>query len=65
MVAIRKRPLTRKEVQKGERDIVQTDSNVISIAEEREKLDLTKYTELHRYRFDRVYGAEVSTEEVR
>ena len=63
-VTIRKRPLTKKEQAKGEKDIVTVEGQLICVAEDREKLDLTKYVEMHKYRFDRVYDEQVSTEQV-
>lgn len=64
MVTIRKRPLTKKEVGKGEKDVISVDGNFITVAEDREKLDLTKYVEYHRYKFDRVYDETISNSEV-
>jgi len=64
MVTIRKRPLTRKEKSKAETDIVLIEGDTICVNEPKEKVDLTKYVEEHRYKFDRVYGPEVSTEQV-
>jgi kinesin family protein 2/24 len=65
LVTIRKRPLTRKEKSKGEKDVVIVDSDTICVNEPKEKVDLTKYVEEHRYKFDRVYDQTTSTEEVR
>jgi kinesin family protein 2/24 len=65
MVTIRKRPLTKKEIAKGEKDIVSVDGSYITVAEDREKLDLTKYVEYHRYKFDRIYDQTISNSEVR
>jgi hypothetical protein len=64
MVTIRKRPLSKKELSKGEKDVVIVKDEVISVYEEREKVDLTKYNEVHKYRFDRVYDERTSTQEV-
>lgn len=64
MVTIRKRPLNKKELSKGEKDVVAVKENGISVHEEREKVDLTKYTEVHKYKFDRVYDEKTSTQSV-
>lgn len=63
-VTIRKRPLSKKEDAKGEKDIITVEDRIITIAEDREKLDLTKYVEMHKYKFDRVYDENVTTEQV-
>lgn len=64
LVTIRKRPLTKKEKSKGETDIVLVHNDIICVNEPKEKVDLTKYVDEHRYKFDRVYDQTVSTEEV-
>jgi kinesin family protein 2/24 len=64
MVTIRKRPMTRKEISKGEKDVVNVDDSNITIGEEREKVDLTKYVEYHRYKFDRVYDETITNRNV-
>ena len=64
MVTIRKRPLSKKELSKGEKDVVIVKDGQISVYEEREKVDLTKYNEVHKYKFDRVYDEKTSTQEV-
>ena len=64
MVTIRKRPMTKKEASKGEKDIIVVAENHVTIGEEREKVDLTKYTEYHRYKFDRVYDETISNNDV-
>ena len=64
LVTIRKRPLTKKEKNKQEKDIVNTTDDMVCVNEPKEKVDLTKYVEEHKYKFDRVYGHQVSTEDV-
>lgn len=59
LVCIRKRPLTKKEIQKKERDIVEVDGDVISVKEEKVKLDLTKYVEKHMFEFDNSFSENV------
>lgn len=64
LVTIRKRPLTKKEKNKHEKDIVMVSHDIVCVNEPKEKVDLTKYVDEHRYKFDRVYDENVSTEEV-
>ena len=64
IVTIRKRPLNKKELSKHEKDIIMVKDNAISVYEEREKVDLTKYNEVHKYKFDRVYDEKTSTQSV-
>ena len=64
IVTIRKRPLNKKELSDHEKDIVIVKDNAISVYEEREKVDLTKYNEIHMYKFDRVYDEKTSTQNV-
>ena len=54
-VAIRKRPMSKKEIEKGEADVLQADnSQNIRVLEPKVKVDLTKYTEEHDFYFDEV-----------
>ena len=64
MVTIRKRPMSKKENTKGEKDVVVVKEDSVAVYEEREKVDLTKYNEVHKYRFDSVYDEKTSTQEV-
>lgn len=64
LVTIRKRPLTKKEKQKNEKDIVLVSGNLVCVNEPKEKVDLTKYIDEHRYKFDRVYDQHVPTQQV-
>ena len=57
IVAIRKRPLTKKELGKNEPDVVDIVSNESLIVKElRQKVDLTKYMEEHNFTFDAVFS---------
>ena len=52
-VAVRKRPLFKKEKNKGEHDIVTVpDKYQLVVHEEKVKVDLTRYIDNHEYRFD-------------
>lgn len=60
IVAIRKRPLTRKELNKKQEDIIDIKSETnLSLREKKQKVDLTKYTEEHLFHFDACYGEKV------
>mgnify|MGYP003431225873 CR=1 FL=1 len=63
-VVIRKRPISKKEIQCKEKDIVKSHDPEIIVAEDREKVDLTKFIEYHKYRFDRVFSENVTNNEV-
>ncbi|RNF10432.1 putative MCAK-like kinesin [Trypanosoma rangeli] len=61
VVAVRKRPLNLVEGQRGYSDVISTNSfDELVLAEPRQKVDLTKYTHIHRFFFDEVFG-ETST----
>eukprot|EP00730_Choanoeca_flexa_P004103 TRINITY_DN11598_c0_g1_i3.p1 TRINITY_DN11598_c0_g1~~TRINITY_DN11598_c0_g1_i3.p1 ORF type:complete len:617 (+),score=147.18 TRINITY_DN11598_c0_g1_i3:91-1851(+) len=52
-VCVRKRPISRKETDKGEMDCVtMPDGELTVVHEAKEKVDLTKYIENHEFRFD-------------
>ncbi|KAK7255368.1 hypothetical protein RIF29_28777 [Crotalaria pallida] len=63
-VVVRKRPLNKKEVSKHEEDIVDTDSNYLTVHETKLKVDLTQYVEKHEFVFDAVLNEEVTNDEV-
>ena len=64
IVTIRKRPQNKKELSKREKDVIVVKDDTIAVYEEREKVDLTKYNEVHKYKFDRVYDEKTSTQSV-
>jgi kinesin family protein 2/24 len=65
LVAIRKRPLTRKETRRSEQDIIDCISpSSLVVKEPRVKVDLTKYIECHNFSFDRVYDETLSNEQI-
>ncbi|CAD8092114.1 unnamed protein product [Paramecium sonneborni] len=65
VVAIRKRPLSQKEIIKKEEDIIimQNDNSVI-VKEIKQKVDLTKYIEEHQFNFDLAFNQNNSNEQV-
>ncbi|KAF1796706.1 P-loop containing nucleoside triphosphate hydrolase protein [Mucor lusitanicus] len=55
-VCVRKRPLSKKEIDKGDKDVAPMNGNrSLQINEPKLKLDLTKYTEQHAFTFDDVF----------
>lgn len=65
-VAVRKRPVNRKEKAKGDVDVVTVLGNDQSIVvhEPKQKVDLTKYVESHRFMFDEVFSEEANNEQI-
>ncbi|KAL0205545.1 hypothetical protein P9112_000852 [Eukaryota sp. TZLM1-RC] len=64
-VVIRKRPLSRREVTKGEKDIAQIETvDSIAVHEPKTKVDLTKYVERHRFTFDEVFDEDTDNLEL-
>lgn len=63
-VAVRKRPLNKKEIAKKEEDIITIDSNFLTVHERKLKVDLTEYVEKHEFFFDAVLDEDVSNDEV-
>ncbi|KEH27114.1 kinesin motor family protein [Medicago truncatula] len=63
-VAVRKRPLNKKEIAKKEEDIITIDSNFLTVFERKLKVDLTEYVEKHEFFFDAVLDEDVSNDEV-
>ncbi|XP_074275978.1 kinesin-like protein KIN-13B [Silene latifolia] len=63
-VVVRKRPLNKKELGKNEEDIIETNSNSLTVYETKLKVDLTEYVEKHNFVFDAVLNEEVSNDEV-
>ncbi|CAO3639467.1 unnamed protein product [Cunninghamella blakesleeana] len=64
-VCVRKRPLNKKEIERGEKDISPTSGiRSININEPKVKVDLTKYIEQHSFTFDDVFDVEDSNEKI-
>ncbi|KAI8054927.1 P-loop containing nucleoside triphosphate hydrolase protein [Gilbertella persicaria] len=64
-VCVRKRPLSKKEVERGEKDITPTAGvRSINVNEPKMKLDLTKYIEQHSFTFDDVFDTDESNEKI-
>ncbi|KAG2177765.1 hypothetical protein INT43_003012 [Umbelopsis isabellina] len=64
-VCVRKRPLSRKEVERAEKDIAPTVGiRSININEPKMKVDLTKYVEQHSFTFDEVFDVDADNQEL-
>ncbi|CAO3591061.1 unnamed protein product [Absidia cylindrospora] len=64
-VCVRKRPLNRKELERGEKDISPTAGiRSININEPKMKVDLTKYIEQHSFTFDDVFDVDDSNDQI-
>ncbi|XP_078176827.1 kinesin-like protein KIN-13B isoform X2 [Carex rostrata] len=63
-VAVRKRPLNKKEIAKREEDIISIHTNSLVVHETKLKVDLTEYMEKHEFVFDAVLDEGVSNDEV-
>ncbi|KAK2964855.1 putative Diatom spindle kinesin-1 [Blattamonas nauphoetae] len=64
-VVVRKRPMNKKELGNHEIDIVTVDTDdVVSVHEQKVRVDLTKYIDRHRFRFDQVFDEDCPNEDV-
>ncbi|KAI9319509.1 P-loop containing nucleoside triphosphate hydrolase protein [Dichotomocladium elegans] len=64
-VVVRKRPLNKKELDRGEKDISPTAGvRSININEPKMKVDLTKYIEQHSFTYDDVFDHDANNEQV-
>nr|CCC92718.1 unnamed protein product [Trypanosoma congolense IL3000] len=65
VVAVRKRPLSHCEQQRGFTDVMTTnDCDELVLAETRQKVDLTRYTHAHRFFFDEVFAETAKNTDV-
>lgn len=65
-VVVRKRPLNKKEASRREEDIVSMDppEGALTVHEQKQKVDLTTYTEHHDFMFDDIYTEGVGNADV-
>ncbi|PSC68800.1 kinesin-13A-like isoform X1 [Micractinium conductrix] len=65
-VIVRKRPLNKKETERGENDVLECDApaSTLFVNEPKVKVDLTKYTERHAFRFDDVFDERVDNSQL-
>ena len=57
-VCVRKRPLNGKETRNKETDIISRDSNVCIVHQPQTKVDLTKYLDHQKFRFDYTFDTD-------
>ena len=64
-VVVRKRPANHREFAQNDIDIITTEGkNTIIVKELKNKVDLTKYIEEHKFTFDRAYGDNSSNQTI-
>ena len=64
-VIIRKRPLSKKEISKNEKDVINIkEKKKVIVKEQKQKVDLTKYIEEHQFIFDLAYNQETTNEQI-
>ena len=64
-VIVRKRPLNKKELDKGHKDIIEIENPCTLIVKEiKTSLDLTKYIDSHKFIFDSVYDENSTNETI-
>jgi kinesin family protein 2/24 len=63
-VVVRKRPLNPKEEERGDLDVVEVRDRQVTFREARQRVDLTHYTELHRFTFDAAYPEHASNQDL-
>ena len=64
-VIVRKRPLSQKEQQKNDTDIIEIrNKNKVIVKELKQKVDLTKYIEEHPFIFDNAFDQNSTNEEI-
>lgn len=63
-VIVRKRPLNKKELERNEVDVLECDAEnaTLYVHEPKLKVDLTRYTECHAFRFDDVFNEFVDND---
>lgn len=62
-VAVRKRPMNKKEVQKKDIDVITIPTkNFLAVHEPKQKVDLTRYLENHTFRFDYAFDETADNE---
>lgn len=65
-VAVRKRPLFRKEHERGDTDVIAVaeSGKALTVAEPKTKVDLTKYTERHKFVFDYAFNKREDNKQI-
>ncbi|KAF9144118.1 Kinesin-like protein kif24 [Mortierella sp. GBA39] len=63
-VCVRKRPLSSKEVHRGEKDMASVSGRQLAVDEPKVRLDMTKFIERHKFVFDEVFDSDATNEDV-
>ena len=64
-VIIRKRPLSKRELSKNEKDVIDIkEGKKVIVKEQKQKVDLTKYIEEHQFIFDIAYDQDATNEKI-
>ncbi|KAI1304849.1 Kinesin-like protein kif24 [Mortierella claussenii] len=63
-VCVRKRPLSSKEVHRGEKDMATCSGRQLAVDEPKVRLDMTKFIERHKFVFDEVFDSDATNEDV-
>ncbi|KAF9940819.1 Kinesin-like protein kif24 [Mortierella alpina] len=63
-VCVRKRPLSNKEIHRGEKDMATVTGRQLAVDEPKVRLDMTKFIERHKFVFDEVFDSDASNEDV-
>ncbi|KAF9920263.1 Kinesin-like protein kif24 [Linnemannia zychae] len=63
-VCVRKRPLSNKEIQRGEKDMATVSGRQLAVDEPKVRLDMTKFIERHKFVFDEVFDSDATNEDV-
>ncbi|KAF9908981.1 Kinesin-like protein kif24 [Linnemannia zychae] len=63
-VCVRKRPLSQKEIHRGEKDMASVSGRQLAVDEPKVRLDMTKFIERHKFVFDEVFDSDATNEDV-
>ncbi|KAG0207489.1 Kinesin-like protein kif24 [Mortierella sp. GBA30] len=63
-VCVRKRPLSNKEIHRGEKDMANVAGRQLAVDEPKVRLDMTKFIERHKFVFDEVFDSDATNEDV-
>ncbi|KAF9897813.1 Kinesin-like protein kif24, partial [Lobosporangium transversale] len=63
-VCVRKRPLSAKEINRGEKDMASCTGRQLAVDEPKVRLDMTKFIERHKFVFDEVFDSDATNEDV-
>jgi hypothetical protein len=63
-VVLRKRPISRSELAKGDNDVLDIEAGSVYVYEPKTKVDLTKVIETHVFQFDDAFNSDVTNEDI-